>query len=77
MSKLPKLRVLNPSWGVAEEIRDFKQGKYLPFNTEGMWIVVEDQVINSYEDLVQLAAENRYKDKEFLEVSFLYIVVGG
>ena len=77
MSKLPKLRVLNPFWDVAEEIRDFEQGKYLPFNARHIWIVVEDQVIDSYEELVRLAAEDRHKDKEFLEVRFLDIIVGG
>jgi len=77
MSKLPKLRVLNPFWDVAEEIRDFEQGKYLPFNALNSLIVVEDQVIYSYEDLVRLAAEDRHKDKEFLEVRFLDVFIGG
>ena len=77
MSSFHKLRVLKPSWDVAEEIRDFKQGKYLPFNTENMWIIVEDQVIGSYEDLVRIAADPRYKDKEFLEVRYVDIIIGG
>ena len=77
MSRLPKLRVLKPSWDVAEEIRDFEQGKYLPFNTENIWIVVEGQVIDSYEDLVRLAADPRFKDKEFLEIRFVDIIIGG
>ena len=62
---------------MAEEIRDFEQGKYLPFNTEHMWIIVENQVITSYEDLVRLAADSRYKDKEFLEVRYVDIIIGG
>ena len=77
MSKLPKLRVLNPFWDVAEEIRDFEQGKYLPFNAGTFWIVVEDQVIGSYEALVRLAAEDCHKDKESLEVRFVDISTGG
>ncbi len=76
MAKLPKLKVINPYWDVPEEIRDFEQGKYFPF-CEHICIVVEGQVIWSYDDLNQLAAEDRHKDKEFLEVRFVEIVSGG
>lgn len=76
MTKLPKLKVKGLGWDVSEEIRDFEQAKYLPFG-HNLIIVVEGQVIESYEDLVQLAAQDRYKNKEFLEVMFLPIIVGG
>ena len=77
MSKLPRLKILNPYWDVAEETRDFEQGKYLPFSATAISIVVEGQVIISYEDLVQLAADDYHKDKEFLEVRFLDLTIGG
>lgn len=76
MTKLPKLKVKGLGWDISEEIRDFEQAKYLPFG-HNVIIVVEGQVIESYEDLIQLAAQDRYKDKEFLEVMFLPIIVGG
>jgi len=74
--KLPKLKIIQPYWDVPEEIRDFKEGKYLPFCGH-LYIVVEGEVISSYDELVQLAAEDRYKDKEFLEVRLLEITSGG
>ena len=76
MPKLPKLKILQPYWDVPEEIRDFEAGKYLPFCGH-LYIVVEGEVISSYDELVQLAAEDRYKDKEFLEVRLLGITSGG
>ncbi len=76
MSNLPKLKVIQPFWDTPEEIRDFEQGKYLPYCAH-ILIVVEGQVISSYEELLKLAAEEQSKDKEFLEVKFLEIPVGG
>ena len=40
-------------------------------------IVAEGQVIKSYEELVQLATQDSYKDKEFLEVWLLAVEIGG
>ena len=73
MSNLPKLKVKSIS---GEEIRDFEQGKYLPF-CDYVLILVEGKVINSYEEFVQLVAQDRYKDKEFLEVTLMPLVMGG
>ena len=74
--KLPKLKVDGLGWDVSKEICDFEQAKYFPY-TEELVIVAEGHVIQSYEDLVRLIDEGRFKDKELLEVSFLPIIVGG
>ena len=74
--KLPKLKVDGLGWDVSKEICDFEQAKYFPY-TEELVIVAEGQVIQSYEDLVRLFDQGRFKDKELLEVSFLPIIVGG
>jgi len=74
MSNLPKLKVNKLPSG--EEIRDFEQGKYLPF-CDYVLVLVEGEIINSYEELVQLAAQDCYKDKEFLEVTLMPLVMGG
>ena len=77
MTKLPKLKIKGLGWDASEEIRDFDQGKYLPFDYDYVIIVVEEQVVRSHEDLVQLVALDRYKNKEYLEIKFLPIIVGG
>jgi hypothetical protein len=74
MSKLPKLKV--KFLGLREEMRDFEQGKYLLFS-DSVLILVEGQVVRSYEELVQLAAQDRYKDKESLEVLITTAAAGG
>jgi len=78
MSRLPKLRLKKPFGYPFEEIRDFEQAQYFLFSYGASAVVmVEGQVINSYEELVQLATEDCYKDKESLEVVLLPAVVGG
>lgn len=78
MSKLPKLKLKKPYGYPFEEIRDFEQAKDVLFSQGGEDVVVaEGQVIKSYEELVQLATQDSYKDKEFLEVWLLAVEIGG
>jgi len=78
MPKLPKLKVKKPFGYPSEEIRDFEQAKYFLFSYGASTIVmVEKQVVNSYDELLQLAAQDCYKDKESLDVVVLPAIVGG
>jgi len=43
----------------------------------GILVVVEGQVISSYEELAQLASRDDYKDREFLEVVLLPAISSG
>ena len=65
MNKLPKLKIKGLGWDVSEQSLDFDQAKYLPFGQD-VTVVVEDQVVSSYEDLVQLISSHHYEYKEFL-----------
>jgi len=70
MSKLPKLRV---KWFVEpfrETTIDFEKAKYsLPFGPPyNLSIIFDGQVINSYDELVELTNKEHNRDKEFLEV---------
>ena len=76
MSKLPKLKVILAVGRQIEEIRDFEQGKYLPF-AHHIFIFAEGQKIDSYEELLQLASQKQYKDKEYLEVWVTTGIAGG
>ncbi|MFC1979518.1 hypothetical protein ACFLVS_01390 [Chloroflexota bacterium] len=78
MSKLPKLRVKLLVGHSNEEVRDFEQTQYFLFSYGANTVVmVEGRIVNSYEELVQLAAQGYYKDKESLEVQLLPAVIGG
>lgn len=76
MDKLPKLKVCGLDWNAAEKIITFEQAQYFPF-CNSLIITVEDQVINSYEDLLNLVAKKPYRDMEYLNVAFVPIIVGG
>ena len=77
MSKLPKLKVKLHVGRLSEELREFEQGQYLPFSDDHVLIFVEDHFINSYDELVRLASQDSYKDKEFLEVLLTPAIGGG
>ena len=77
MPELPRLKVKMPS-GRDEEICDLEQAKYLiPFDIDEVLVVADGQVIESYDELVQLATQDLYKSKELLEVLLLPLVSGG
>ncbi len=78
MSKLPKLKVKKTPFGYSEEeTYDFEQAKNFSYG-QGSFVMVEGQVVNSYEELVQLAKQGNYKDSEFLEVILVpFMDVGG
>jgi hypothetical protein len=74
MSKLPKLRLKMPDG--QEEVHGFEEAKtYL--SDWGVLFVVEGQVISSYEELIELADQSSYKDKEPLEVMLIPSIEGG
>ncbi len=78
MSKLPRLKVQSPFGSENEgDICDLEQAKNrFDYGPETV-VLVDGQVVNSYEELVQIAAQERYKDKEFLEVVLLPLIAGG
>jgi len=78
MSKLPKLKVKRPCGYPVEEIHDFEQAKYFLFGYgPNTFVIVEGRVINSYQELIQLATQDYCKDKEFLEVILEPAIGGG
>ncbi len=83
MSKLPKLKIREYSWNQntsdEEVIYAFEQAEYrLPWNPrQGVSVVVEGQWVSSYEELVQLAAQDDYKDRGVLKVDLIPILDGG
>jgi len=80
MSNLPKLKVRWQTTGSQEEetICDFEQAKGVVF---GSWswafIIAEGKMIRSYEELVQLAAQDEHKNKEMLNVMLIDPAIGG
>lgn len=77
MKNLPKLKVKEGlGWESTEEMRDFEQAKFFPFGSD-LVVVIEGQIVGSYDELVKLVSEGKFDNKESLEVMFLPIIVGG
>ena len=76
-SQLPKLKVKRIPEYPGREVLRLEQAKDLPFLD--VLVFVEGNKINSYDELVQLAAQDNYKDRDFIEVVVLPsgIVDGG
>ena len=84
MSELPKLKIKKHFGGypLEERICDFEQARDFLANYwhsehwAGALVGVDGQLIHSYEELVQLATQDCYKDKELIEVG-IYPQAGG
>ena len=77
MKKLPKLKVEGLGWDETKEMCDFDQARYFPYESLDLVIVVEGEVVRSYEEFAALAEQETHKDKEFLDVKFLPVIAGG
>ena len=78
MSELPKLKIQSLYGpGSEADICDIEQAKSRFDYGSDTIIVVEGQVVSSYDELVQLAANDKYKDQEFLEVVLMPFIAGG
>jgi hypothetical protein len=67
MSQLPKIKIMLPAGYPDEDAFELEQARYR-LNFDSGMILVERQKVKSYDELVQLAAQDEYKDKEYLEV---------
>jgi hypothetical protein len=72
---LPKL-IIKTFGSAGEDVCELEQARYL-LDFDGRIVQVDGQAVHSYDELVQLAAQDKYKDKEFIEVVLLPTVVGG
>jgi hypothetical protein len=76
MSKLPKLKVKKEAWKNSAEIQDFEQARDFPVGAE-IIIAVEGLQVSSYDELLKLVQQERFKRRRILEVLFLPVISGG
>ena len=77
MKKTPKLKVEGLGWDETKEMCDFDQARYFPYESLDLVIVVEGEVVRSYEEFAALAEREDHRDKVFLDVKFLPVIAGG
>jgi hypothetical protein len=72
---LPRIKI--KIFGQAsEDICNLEEAKYL-VNFESRIVLVEGQRVASYEELVQLAAQDKYRNREYIEAVLLPVIAGG
>jgi hypothetical protein len=77
MDKLPRLKVQGLGWDYSSGgIYDFEKAKHFPYD-QNILIVVEGNIIHSYQNLLDLIKEPEYQEKGILNVQFLEHIIGG
>jgi hypothetical protein len=76
MSHLPKLKIKLPSGNPDEYVYDLEDARDVLNFSEGVFMV-DGQWIHSYNEIVSLARQERFKDREFIEVEWLQVMGGG
>ena len=78
MGTFPKLKIKLPFENEARDICSLEQAQYhFNWGHEPYLIAVEGQIINSFDDLLELAKQDRFKEREFLEVELQPLLAGG
>jgi hypothetical protein len=67
MSRLPKIKLKLPPGYPDEEAFELEQARYR-LSFDGGVFLVGDQKVKSYDELVHLATQDQYKNKEYIEV---------
>jgi hypothetical protein len=75
ISKPPKL-IIKVFGQPIEDVCELEQASYM-LNFETGIVLVEKQRVRSYDELVQQATQDKYKDREYIEVVLLPTIVGG
>ncbi len=71
------MKIKLPFGSLTEDICDLEHAKYrFDYGAQNL-VMLEGQVVNPYEELLKLAGQDCYKEREFLEVVLIPKVVGG
>jgi|OpeIllAssembly_1097287.scaffolds.fasta_scaffold495220_2 hypothetical protein len=75
---LPKLRIKLPSDHEAQDVYSVEEARYrFNWGRDPFLVVVEGQCVRSFEELIDLASQDRFTGREFLEVEIQPLLAGG
>ena len=79
MARLPKLKV---EWWYLERsgetaTYELKETEKAIFTHPSLFLLVDGQRVNSYEELLQLTSQDSYKNRELIEATALMQISGG
>jgi hypothetical protein len=73
MSQSPKIKIMLPANYPEEDAFELEQARYR-LNFDGGTILVEKQKVRSYDELVQLAAQDKYKNQKYIEITQVFSI---
>jgi hypothetical protein len=76
ISQSPKIKIRLPSDYPMEDLYELEEAQRL-LNFESGMIMVDGERVGSYEELVKLVGQDKYKDREFIEVVGILPIAGG
>ncbi len=74
---MPKKLLLKSQDGKEGSLVEMEEAREWDFDDLTRLVVVERELVRSYEEILSLAQEERFKDKEALEVYFMMTMTGG
>jgi len=76
MAPLPKLKIKLPRGNPDEYIYDLEEARDILNFSEGVFIV-DGQWVHSYNELTDIVKQDKFKDKDFIEVEWIQVMGGG
>ena len=76
MAPLPKLKIKLPRGNPDEYIYDLEEARDILNFSEGVFIV-DGHWIHSYNELTDIVKQDKFKDKDFIEVEWIQVMGGG
>jgi hypothetical protein len=76
ISHSPKIKILLPAGYPAEDPFELEEARSR-LNFDSGMILVDGQRLRSYDELVRLAAQEKYQNQEFIEVVAILLIAGG
>jgi hypothetical protein len=68
--------MIKPSGRMSDQIWDLEQARE-HINFKGNIILVDGRRVRSYDELVEVVTQERYADKEFIDVVIMPVMAGG
>jgi hypothetical protein len=73
-----KLRIKLPSDSEARDVCSIEEARYrFNWGREPFVVIAEGEFVPCFDDLTKLAGEDRFKDREFLDVEIQPLLAGG
>jgi hypothetical protein len=75
ISRLPKLKIKSAT-NIGEDVCELEQARSR-LNFNGGVLLIDGHRVRSYDELVKLAYDDAYKNREYIEVVLLPLIGGG